>query len=128
MLPDFTKLPSIMSYDEVEKYFNLIMGIAESDQTISPYLIQDTLNDGFSSLEYNPKGKFGNAISDRIVHWVQKNWNWPNGDIEYIDGLIFLHINFATTDASKAFFQSRLKSDKRGFVQAELMDVLTNDV
>lgn len=128
MFPEFDKLPSVMTYEEVEFQFRKIMDIAESNENLSVYSIQDALNDGLFSLEYNPKGRFSSDLSRRVICWVQNHWDWEKGDLCFIEGLCSLYINFAANKESKKFFATKLATETRDFAKTEILDVLENDV
>ncbi|MFD3321690.1 hypothetical protein WE348_02540 [Alteromonas macleodii] len=128
MLPDFDKLPSVLTYEDVEEQLNIIMDIAERKANPPIYMIQETINDGISSLEYNPEGRFSTAIEHRVSKWAMSHWDWEKGDRNFIDGLTAIIINFSTASVGRQFFESKLKTETRKFAQEELEDVLENDV
>ncbi|WP_218396578.1 hypothetical protein [Alteromonas lipotrueae] len=128
MLPDFDKLPSVLTYEEVEEQLSVIMNIAETKARPPIYMIQETINDGISALEYNPEGRFSAAIEHKVSKWAMSHWDWEKGDRNFIDGLTAIIINFSTASVCKQFFESKLKTETRKFAQEELEDVLKNDV
>ena len=93
MLPEFDKLPSVLTYEEVEEQLNIIMDIAENAAEPPIYMIQETINDGLFSLEYNPKGRFSPAIEGRVSSWAMAHWDWEKGDLDFVEGLSAIIIN-----------------------------------
>ncbi|WP_299776407.1 hypothetical protein [uncultured Pseudoteredinibacter sp.] len=125
-LPNFEKLPSILSYDEVARVLSNIMDVIESGATISINEVEELLNEGLFALEYNPKGRFDEALCNRITRWVELNWH--RGDESFIDGAIALYVNFASNNAAREFFTRMLEQEERATVRDELRDALDNDL
>ena len=117
-----------MSYEDVEIHFKQVMDIAENEENPPIFMIQDTITEGLFSLGYDPKGRFSDELTQRVISWVEKNWNWEKGDIDFIDGLVAIYINFASNKQCKNFLEYQLKTDSRDFVQDEVRDALENDV
>ncbi|MEC9263288.1 MAG: hypothetical protein VYD53_18185 [Pseudomonadota bacterium] len=113
MLPEFDKLPSVLTYEEVEKQLQIVMDIAENHAEPPIYMIQETINDGLSALEYNPRGYFSAAIESRVSSWAMSHWNWEKGDRDFIDGLTAIIINFSSLSASRQFFEEMLHTETR---------------
>ena len=128
MLPAFDKLPSVLTYEEVEKQLSIIMDIAEKSEEPPIYMIQETINEALFSLEYNPKGRFSVEIENRVSKWGMSHWDWEKADRNFIDGLTAIIINFTSTSVAKQFFEDKLKTETRKFAQEELKGVLENDV
>jgi hypothetical protein len=128
MLPAFDKLPSVLTYEEVEKQLSIIMDIAEKSEEPPIYMIQETIKEALFSLEYNPKGRFSVEIENRVSKWGTSHWDWEKADRNFIDGLTAIIINFTSTSVAKQFFEDKLKTETRKFAQEELKDVLENDV
>jgi hypothetical protein len=128
MLPEFDKLPSVLTYEEVERQLYIIMDIAEKNAEPPIYMIQEAINDGLFALEYNPRGRFSATIENRVSNWAISHWNWEKGDRDFIDGLTAIIINFTSSTVGRQFFEGKLKTETRKFAQEELKDVLENDV
>ena len=122
LLPNFDKLPSVLSYDEVNRVFCDIMDFVDSSSTHSINTVEETLNDGISALGYDPKGRFNEKTVMRITSWIKANWF--AGDESFLDGAITLYMCVAPENDSGDFFQKTLKNDKRPFVQKELKEAL----
>ncbi len=125
-LPNFEKLPSVLSYDEVARVLSSIMDVVESDATIPVSEVEGVLNEGLFALEYNPKGRFDDALSNRITRWIEANWH--RGDENFIEGAIALYVNFAPNETAREFFTIMLEHEERAAVKNELLDALDNDL
>lgn len=114
MLPAFDKLPSLLTYEEVEKQLSIIMDIAEKSEEPPIYMIQETINEALFSLEYNPKGRFSVEIENRVSKWGTSHWDWEKADRNFIDGLTAIIINFTSTSVAKQFFLKTNSKRKPG--------------